>query len=83
MGHKGSVIGVLLIKRLSNCTAGRENSREYEKICEDITLGKLVECSLSMRIFKYEALLSISKDKWLPYIFNEIRSSIFKEAAPL
>ena len=26
----------LLIKRLSNCTAGRENSREYEKICEDI-----------------------------------------------
>ena len=26
----------LLIKRLSNCTSGRENSREYEKICEDI-----------------------------------------------
>lgn len=26
----------LLIKRLSNCTAGRDNSREYEKICEDI-----------------------------------------------
>ena len=26
----------LLIKRLSNCTAGRENSKEYEKICEDI-----------------------------------------------
>ena len=26
----------LLIKRLSNCTAGRENSREYEEICEDI-----------------------------------------------
>lgn len=26
----------LLIKRLANCTAGRENSREYENICEDI-----------------------------------------------
>lgn len=26
----------LLIKRLSNCTAGRENSSEYEEICEDI-----------------------------------------------
>ena len=27
---------VLLIKRLSNCTAGREHSREYEEVCEDI-----------------------------------------------
>ena len=26
----------LLIRKLSNCAAGRENSREYEKICEDI-----------------------------------------------
>ena len=26
----------LLIKRLSNCAAGRENSKEYEKVCEDI-----------------------------------------------
>lgn len=26
----------ILIRKLSNCTAGRENSREYEKICEEI-----------------------------------------------
>lgn len=26
----------LLIKRLNSCAAGRENSREYEEICEDI-----------------------------------------------
>ena len=26
----------LLIKRLSNCTTGREHSREYEEVCEDI-----------------------------------------------
>ncbi len=26
----------LLIRKLSNCTAGRENSKEYEEICEEI-----------------------------------------------
>jgi hypothetical protein len=52
---------------------GLVSDGKAEKICEDIAFGKFVECSLSMRVFKYEALLSVNKEKWLPYVFNEIR----------
>lgn len=39
----------LLIQRLTNCTAGRENSREYEKICEEI-LRHLFEANYFNRL---------------------------------
>lgn len=41
----------LLIQRLTNCTAGRDNSREYEKICEEI-LRHLFEASYFNRLTK-------------------------------
>lgn len=39
----------LLIRRLTSCTAGRENSREYEKICEEI-LRHLFEANYFNRL---------------------------------
>lgn len=39
----------LLIQRLTNCTAGRDNSREYEKICEEI-LRHLFEANYFNRL---------------------------------
>ena len=52
---------------------GIASKEEAEKMCETLTDVSLVECSLSMRTFKYDALLSINEQKWIPYIFNEIR----------
>ena len=46
---------------------------EAAEICRKITDGKTVPCSLSMRVFKYEALLRTDRETYLPYVLNEIR----------
>ena len=51
--------------------AGVELDKEY--VCEKIVDGELSDCSLSMKIFKYDALLVTDKDKYQEWVLNEIR----------
>ncbi|MBE6632520.1 MAG: hypothetical protein E7623_07465, partial [Ruminococcaceae bacterium] len=46
---------------------------DAENICEKILCGELTECSLSMKIFKYEALLKTGEIKYSETILSEIR----------
>lgn len=48
-----------------------ELDKEY--VCEKIVNGELSDCSLSMKIFKYDALLVTDKDKYQEWVLNEIR----------
>ena len=51
--------------------AGLELDKEY--VCEKIVNGELFDCSLSMKIFKYDALLAMDKEKYQEWVLNEIR----------
>ena len=51
--------------------AGLKLDKEY--VCEKIVNGELSDCSLSMKIFKYDALLATDKEKYQEWVFNEIR----------
>ena len=51
--------------------AGVELDKEY--VCEKIVNGELSDCSLSMKIFKYDALLATDKEKYQEWVLNEIR----------
>ena len=42
-------------------------------VCEKIVNGELSNCSLSMKIFKYDALLATDKEKYQEWVLNEIR----------
>lgn len=53
--------------------AGVVSSQEASVICDAVTNEKTAACSLSMRIFKYDALLSVNADKYRDYILSEIR----------
>ena len=48
-----------------------ELDKEY--VCEKIVNGELSDCSLSMKIFKYDALLVTDKEKYHEWVLNEIR----------
>lgn len=52
---------------------GTVTEKEATEICKKITEGKTVPCSLSMRVFKYDALLRTDREAYLPYVLNEIR----------
>jgi len=53
---------------------GVADKAERKFICEKIVSGKLSDCSLSMKCFKYDALLSTDKVKWQEHVLNEIRN---------
>ena len=53
--------------------AGLTSQAESEQICEKITAGTLAECSLSVRAFKYDALLATDTQKYKDWILSEIR----------
>jgi hypothetical protein len=57
---------------------GLAEKEESERICEALTNRSLVECSLSMKTFKYDALLKIDEGKWLLYVIGEIRKDYTK-----
>ena len=48
-----------------------ELDKEY--VCEKIVKGELSDCSLSMKIFKYDALLATNKEKYQAWVLKEIR----------
>lgn len=51
--------------------SGLSNTEESEKIAEALVSGKLEECTLSMKCFKYDALLKISP-RFREHIVKEI-----------
>ncbi len=54
--------------------AGIAEGERAEKICEKLADGSLIECSLSMKIFKYDALL-VTDEKYKDNVLSEIRST--------
>lgn len=52
--------------------AGLTTQDESRYVCEKIANGELSDCSLSMKIFKYDALLATDKGKWQGHIRDEI-----------
>ena len=50
-------------------------AKDKEKLCEAITSGSFVDCSLSMKILEYTALLDTDTEKYKDFILSEIRSS--------
>ena len=58
--------------------AGLTSQGESEYICESIVRGDLSDCSLSMKTFKYDALLATDKAKWQGQVRDEIRKEYGK-----
>ncbi|MBQ8344630.1 MAG: hypothetical protein IJY41_05540, partial [Clostridia bacterium] len=54
------------------------DDREAENICNALVDNILSPCSLSMKTFKYDALLIVNKDRYAPWIINEIRQDYKK-----
>ncbi|MBP3334117.1 MAG: hypothetical protein J6M35_08750 [Clostridia bacterium] len=54
------------------------NENEKEFICEKIVSGELIECSLSMKVLEYEALLNTNTEKYRDFVLNEIRTNYKK-----
>ena len=54
------------------------SNEEKIYICNKITSGELFECSLSMKIFKYDALLLANETGWKDYVLEEIRKDYKK-----
>ena len=53
--------------------AGLATKEEAQTICEKIISGELSECSLSVRAFKYDALLITDEPKYAKWVLDEIR----------
>ena len=53
--------------------AGLTDKQESEYICEKIVGNELIDCSLSMKIFKYDALLLVDKGRYQVWVESEIR----------
>ncbi len=49
-----------------------------DALCERIAHGEFSDCSLSMKCFKYDALLLTDKEKWQGYVLDEIRKDYKK-----
>lgn len=58
--------------------AGLTSQSESEHICERMIRGELSDCSLSMKTFKYDALLATDKVKWKGQVRDEIRKEYGK-----
>ena len=53
--------------------AGLTDGQESAYICEKIVGNELIDCSLSMKIFKYDALLLVDKGRYQVWVEREIR----------
>lgn len=61
--------------------AGLASPQESKAICEKIVKGGLHDCSLSMKIFKYEVLLMTDREKYQDWVLQEIRREYGKMIA--
>ncbi len=48
---------------------------EAQALCERLTDGSLVDCSLSMKVLEYDALLQTDKEKYSKFVLDEIRTN--------
>lgn len=55
--------------------SGVADKKTSVRIAEALANGELVECSLSMKTFKYDVLLNIDKEKYKDVILSEIRTT--------
>ena len=53
--------------------AGLTTKEESIFICEMIEQGKMLDCTLSMKIFKYECMLLTDEPRWKEWVLSEIR----------
>ncbi len=58
--------------------AGVAKKDEREYICDSIVKGRLVDCSLSMKVLEYTALLNTDTEKYKDFVLSEIRSNYEK-----
>ena len=58
--------------------SGLTSKKENEAICEKMANGGLSDCSLSMKGFKFDALLATDKAKWQEQVRDEIRNDYAK-----
>ena len=47
-------------------------------ICEKIVSGELIDCTLSMKLFQYNAMLQTNTEKYKELILSEIRNNYKK-----
>lgn len=52
--------------------SGTATGAEAEKICEALVGGELVDSSLSMKIFEYEALLNTDTERYRDFVLGDI-----------
>jgi hypothetical protein len=64
--------GIELANALAVLT-GVLTDEEKEKICELLTQGSLISCSLSLKCFVYDALLLVDTEKYKDFVLNDIR----------
>ncbi|MBQ8296064.1 MAG: family 78 glycoside hydrolase catalytic domain [Clostridia bacterium] len=57
---------------------GLISGTEAEIICEKLTNGELLSCSLSMKCFTYDALLKVNEEKYREWILADIRKNYQK-----
>ena len=55
--------------------SGVATGEKLDAICEKLASGELQTCSLSMKVFKYDALIKVNKDKYKGNILDEIRKT--------
>ena len=53
--------------------SGVADEREAKAICQKITTGEFTECSLSMKTFKYDAVLKTDEKAYRAWVREEIR----------
>ena len=58
--------------------AGLTTKEESIFICETIEQGKMLDCTLSMKIFKYECMLITDEPRWKEWVLSEIRREYSK-----
>jgi hypothetical protein len=53
-------------------------AKNADELCERMVNDEFSDCSLSMKCFKYDALLLTNKEKWQGQVLNEIRKDYKK-----
>ncbi len=57
---------------------GIAEEQDKERLCVAMTDGSLIDCSLSMKTFKYDALLMVNEEKWKGQVRDEIHADYKK-----
>ena len=55
--------------------SGIADGKKIDTICQKLASGELISCSLSMKVFKYDALIKANKEKYKDIILEEIRKT--------